>query len=187
MDQAKNLRDMITKKMLTYKKEKDAATSTRIITVTSGKGGVGKSNISLNLSMALKKFYKNVIVFDADLGLANIDVLLGITPKATLVDVIDGYKKMQEVITDGPNGIKNIPGGSAMEDVANLKKEDKERLMLELLNLSFADIILIDTGAGISENVTNFVYASSEVIVVTTGEPTAFTDAYAMVKSCVQP
>lgn len=158
-------------------------TESRIITVTSGKGGVGKTNFTINLAILLMQMKKKVIVIDADLGLANIDVILGITPKYDLNNVLEGDKKITEVITEGPCGLKFIAGGTIAKKIIALEKIQMERFAEGLKQLGeYAEIILIDTGAGISQNVLSFVLASNEVIVVTTPEPTAIADAYGIVK-----
>lgn len=156
----------------------------KVITVTSGKGGVGKTNITINLAIALSEMGKRVTIMDADLGLGNIDVLLGIVPKYTLVDVIYNNKNIIEVLSDGPKNIKFIAGGSGIEDLARL---DNYQIQKFLANISLldkiSDIILIDTGAGLSDGVMNFVMAADEVILVATPEPTSITDAYALIKA----
>ncbi|MCX7922393.1 MAG: MinD/ParA family protein [Clostridia bacterium] len=155
----------------------------RVITVTSGKGGVGKTNISVNLAIALSEMGLRVIILDADFGLANIDVLFGIVPQFTLVDVINSKKNILEVLADGPKNIKFISGGSGVEELVKLEKEQLEKFVENIGLLDkLADVILIDTGAGLSDNVMNFVMAADEVLLVTTPEPTSITDAYALVK-----
>lgn len=155
----------------------------RVITVTSGKGGVGKTNITINLAIALSELGKRVIILDADFGLANIDVLFGIVPQFTLVDVINNKKNILEVLADGPKNIKFISGGSGVEELVKLEKAQLERFVENISLLDkLADIILIDTGAGLSENVMSFVMAADEVLLVTTPEPTSITDAYALIK-----
>lgn len=160
--------------------------TTRVVAVTSGKGGVGKSNISLNLAIALKNYYKNIYLMDADLGLANVDVLLGITPEKDLRDFISGEAAFKEIIVEGPNGIKIIPAASGVVDLVKLNDFQKKRILSEMMSLSEADVIIIDTAAGISENVTGFLFAANEVIIISTNEPTSFTDAYAVLKTVNQ-
>ncbi len=157
--------------------------SARIITITSGKGGVGKTNISINLAVTLSAMGLKVVILDADFGLANIDVLFGIATKYSLADVISGEKNILEVLTEGPNNIKFISGGSGVEDLVKLNDDQLLNFVnnIALLDKAF-DVILIDTGAGLSESVMKFVMASDEVLIVTTPEPTSITDAYALIK-----
>lgn len=155
----------------------------KVITVTSGKGGVGKTNVTINMAIALSELGYRVIILDADFGLANIDILFGIMPKYSLVDVIHNRKNILEVLSDGPENIKFISGGAGVEELIKLEKSQLERFVdnISLLD-KIADIILIDTGAGLSDNVMNFVMAADEVVLVTTPEPTSITDAYALIK-----
>ena len=157
--------------------------STRVISITSGKGGVGKTNIATNLAYALVQSGKRVLVFDADLGLANIDILLGITPEFTIEHVIKGNRKLSEVIVHTPEGIDILPGSSGVEELTNLSLFQKKRLIDEfsLLNEAY-EFIIVDTPAGISSNVIYFNLAASEIINVVEPDPTSFTDAYALMK-----
>ena len=157
--------------------------SAKVITITSGKGGVGKTNITINLAIALSELGLRVIILDADFGLANIDILFGIIPQYTLVDVINDKKNILEILSDGPNNIKFISGGSGVEQLVRLEKKQLERFVdnISLLD-KLSDVILIDTGAGLSDNVMSFVMAADEVLLVTTPEPTSITDAYALIK-----
>ncbi|HHX17262.1 MAG TPA: MinD/ParA family protein, partial [Clostridium sp.] len=158
--------------------------SAKVITVTSGKGGVGKTNITINLAIALSEMGKRVTIMDADLGLGNIDVLLGVVPKYTLVDVIYNNKNIVEVLSDGPGNIKFVAGGSGIEDLAKLDSYQIQKFLANIALLDkISDIILIDTGAGLSDNVMNFVMAADEVLLVATPEPTSITDAYAIIKA----
>ncbi len=155
----------------------------RVITVTSGKGGVGKTNITINLAIALSEQGQRVIILDADFGLANIDVLFGIVPQYTLLDVIRNKKSILEVLTEGPKNTKFISGGSGVEDLVKLDRQQLARFVENMAMLDkLADIIIVDTGAGLSENVMSFVTAADEVLLVTTPEPTSITDAYALIK-----
>jgi len=159
----------------------------RVITVTSGKGGVGKTNITINLAIKISQLGLKVIVIDADLGLSNVDIVLGKIPKYNLSDVINYRRSIYEIIEEGPGGIKFISGGSGLQDLIKISKEQLAYLLMELGKLDQeADIIFIDTGAGISDQVLSFVYAAKEVIVLTTPEPTAITDAYALIKVMAQ-
>ncbi|QUH31459.1 MinD/ParA family protein [Vallitalea guaymasensis] len=179
MDQAINLRNMMRKKQSFSNKS-----SSKVITVTSGKGGVGKSNVSVNLAINFKKMGKRVVIFDADFGLANIEVIFGIIPKYNLFDLIYNGMSIEEVLTSGPLGIEFISGGSGVQELINLSKDQLNFLNEKLLELDhLADIIIIDTGAGISDSVLDFIVSSNEVILVTTPEPTSITDAYAVLKA----
>jgi len=161
--------------------------TTRVITVTSGKGGVGKTNFSVNLALALREMNYNVLILDADLGLANIDVILGISTHHNLLHVINGEKSIHEIIYEGPRGLQIIPGGSGIQELANLKDYQVENFLASLSRLDgYADLLIIDTGAGISNSVLSFALAAEEVIVVTTTEPTAITDAYGLIKTLRQ-
>ena len=171
MDQAEQLRNII-------KKQTRHHHLARVITVTSGKGGVGKSNISLNLAIQLSKLGKKVVIFDADFGLANIEVMLGIRPGYNLSDVIFKGKNVNEIITSGPGNIGFVSGGSGVNELINLNS-DQIHLLVNVLY----DIIIIDTGAGISENVMEMILSSSEILLVTTPEPASITDAYALLKT----
>lgn len=156
----------------------------RTIAITSGKGGVGKSNLVANLAIGIARLGKSVLVLDADLGLANMDVLLGVRPQYTLYHVLKGSKDLLDVIISGAPGVKFIAGGSGMRELADLDDAARSRLMTGFAKLeSYTDVVLIDTGAGISSNVMSFVTAADEVLVVTTPEPTAMADAYGIIKT----
>ena len=182
-DQAELLREMMKKKNDGVEGgEEKKASSTRIITVASGKGGVGKTNVSINLALAYARMGKKVIVLDADLGLANVNVVLGVIPKFNLYHVIRKQKTMREVILDTNYGIQIVAGASGFSRVANLTDDERNNFIKELSELSTADIIIIDTSAGVSQNVLAFVEAADDVLIVTTPEPTAITDAYGIIK-----
>lgn len=155
----------------------------RVISVTSGKGGVGKSNVVTNLAIALSTQGKKVLILDADLGLGNLDVLLGLSPVYNLNHVLNGEKSMSEILVDGPAGIRIIPAGSGVQEFTSLGQHEKLRLLdeLDMLEERF-DVLIVDTEAGISENVTYFTAAAQEIIVVVTPEPTSITDSYALIK-----
>lgn len=177
MDQATRLRNLIKSQEV----RKNVAT---VITVTSGKGGVGKSNMSVNLAIQLHNLGKRVIILDADFGLANVEVMFGVRPAYSLADLMFKNKELKEIICPGPRGIGIISGGSGIQEMANLTKYQIANLTSKLYELDeLADIIIIDTGAGISEAVMEFVTHSSEVLLVATPEPTSITDAYALLKS----
>jgi flagellar biosynthesis protein FlhG len=155
----------------------------RVISVTSGKGGVGKSNVVSNLAIALSAQGKKVLLIDADLGLGNLDVLLGLSPVYNLNHVLNGEKSIIDILMDGPAGIKIIPAGSGVQELTSLGQHEKLKLLdeLDMLEEQF-DIMIVDTEAGISENVTYFTVAAQEIFVVVTPEPTSITDAYALIK-----
>lgn len=164
---------------------------TRIISVTSGKGGVGKTNFALNLAITLANLKdsnqyplnKRVVIMDADLGLANINVLLGLIPKSNLYHVLKGQKTLKEIITPTAFGIDLIAGASGLSQLANLEESDRINFIKAILELNYADFIIIDTAAGVSSNVTQFAGIAHETIIVTTPEPTSITDAYGIIKS----
>ena len=155
----------------------------RVISISSGKGGVGKTNIAINLSIALQQLGQNVILIDADLGLGNVNVILGQIPEYNLYHVVKGTKKIHEVMIETEYGIRYIPGASGFSSLANLSGRGLTKLISSMESLNDADIIIIDTGAGISDNVLYFLLSADENIVVTTPELTAILDAYAVVKS----
>jgi flagellar biosynthesis protein FlhG len=155
---------------------------TRVIVITSGKGGVGKTNLAVNLGLTLARMQKRVLLFDADLGLANIDVLLGLAPALTLYDVLYRGKRLEDIVVTAPFDMQIIPGGAGIQELANLDNSQRARLIDMLSYLRTAEFLLIDTGAGISRNVLGFVAAAQEVILVVTPEPTALTDAYGLIK-----
>ncbi|ADN01879.1 MinD/ParA family protein [Spirochaeta thermophila] len=176
-DQAESLRELMRGRMVPLSQSR-----TRIIAVTSGKGGVGKTNVATNLAIAYAQLGKKVVLMDADLGLANVNVVLGIIPKYNLYHLIRRQKTLEEIIVDTPYGIKIIAGASGFAKIANLSDDEREHFIEELVGLSFADVIIIDTSAGVTQNVISFVAAADDVVVVTTPEPTAITDAYGIIK-----
>ena len=177
MDQADKLREKV--EML-----KEQAPSSRVIAVTSGKGGVGKTSISVNLALQLREQGKKVVILDADFGLANVEIMLGIRPQYNLADLIYRNMSIEEIITDGPMGIGFISGGSGVQDLVNLDKDKLKKLIAKLVKLdSLYDVVIIDTGAGISDSVIEFVLSSPEVLLVVTPEPTSITDAYSLLKA----
>ncbi|MBR0495760.1 MAG: AAA family ATPase, partial [Treponema sp.] len=168
-DQAQELKKMMNRK-------------TRIIAITSGKGGVGKSNLSVNMAIAYAQQGKKVTLIDGDLGMANVNVLMNIVPQYNLMHVINKQKTMQEIINDTEFGIKFIAGANGFSKIANLTVDELDYFAKQFSMLGNSDIIIIDTGAGIANNVLQFVAAADEVYVVTTPEPTAITDAYGIIK-----
>jgi flagellar biosynthesis protein FlhG len=172
--QARNLREFVIR----------GQNRARVIAVTSGKGGVGKTSTSVNLGIALAAHDKRVIILDADLGLANVEVLLGLNSLYNLQHVIDGEKSIMEILVKGPGGIEIVPGSSGLAKMADLNASQRQNILNGLRELQDeADFIIIDTMAGIGQNVTSFVAAADEILLVTTPEPSALIDAYAMVKT----
>lgn len=177
MDQATRLREMV------QKKETQEMNNARVIAITSGKGGVGKTSLSVNLAIQLSRMGKRVVIFDADFGLANVEVMLGIRPQHTLLDLIHNNMTISQVITQGPNGIGFISGGSGVSELASLDNASIKLLISELVKLdNMYDVVIIDTGAGITDSVMEFVMVSPEVLLVITPEPTSITDAYSLLK-----
>ena len=155
----------------------------KVIAVTGGKGGVGKTNLSVNLSVALAELQRRIVLMDADLGLANVDVLLGLQAKYTLADVLDGSKTLRDVLVPGPAGIKVVPASSGVQQMTGLSMAEHAGLINAFGDVADQmDILVVDTAAGISDAVISFVRASQEVIVVVCDEPSSITDAYALMK-----
>ena len=163
--------------------KKAAQGPVRVISITSGKGGVGKTNVVVNLALTLAKAGQRVLIWDADLGLANIDVLLGLKPEYNIHHLLTGEKSLKEILVEGPNGVKIMPASSGIQELTHLGEGQKMRLLTELDDFRDPlDYVLIDTGAGISPNIMYFNMAAQELIVVVTPEPTSITDAYALIK-----
>ena len=155
----------------------------QVIAVTGGKGGVGKTSVSVNLALALADIGRRVMLLDADLGLANVDVMLGLTPKRNLADVIDGQCELRDVIIPGPGGIRIVPASSGAASMVRLTSQQHAGLIQAFSDISESiDVLIIDTAAGIGDGVTSFVRAAQEVLLVVTDEPTSITDAYALIK-----
>ncbi len=178
MDQAEQLRNII---KAGSQPQRPLA---RVITVTSGKGGVGKSNTAINLAIQFRKMGQRVIILDADFGLANIEVMFGAVPKHNLCDLIYQGKNIKEIITWGPMEVGFISGGSGIAGMSNLSKDYLNYIIRNLVELDeMADTIIVDTGAGISDAVLEFLVASGEILLVTTPEPTSITDSYSLLKA----
>lgn len=177
MDQAEQLRNII-------KMQVQPRDVSRVITVTSGKGGVGKTTLSVNLALQLQRQGKRVIILDADFGLANIEVMMGVRPTSNLADMMFRGKTLKDIIMTGPEGIGFISGGSGIKEMASLTRDQIFYVMQCLTELDdIADVIIIDTGAGIADSVLEFAASSQEVLLVATPEPTSITDAYALLKT----
>ncbi|MCX5770145.1 MAG: MinD/ParA family protein [Candidatus Hydrogenedentes bacterium] len=174
MDQAQNLRELV----------KQNGRLARVLAVTSGKGGVGKTSTSVNLAIALAAHKKRAIVLDADLGLANVEVLMGLNSLYNLQHVIDGEKTIMQILVQGPGGIEVVPGTSGLAKLADLSAAARQNVLKGLKDLQEqTDFIIIDTMAGIGQNAISFAAAADEVLVVTTPEPSAIVDAYATIKT----
>ncbi len=191
MDQATNLRQMVEfESQNTYKQNKNRtvesgikAKGPRVIAVASGKGGVGKTNIVVNLAIACRRAGNRVLIFDADLGLANIDIIFGLNPKYNIENIINGEKDLSQIIVKGPEGVDIIPASSGVQELTQLTEGQKLNLLNEFDMLDrMYDLLLVDTGAGVSSNVIYFNLAAEERMIVVTPEPTSVTDAYAFIK-----
>lgn len=155
----------------------------QVVAVTGGKGGVGKTNVSVNLGVALSRLGRRVTLMDADLGLANVDVLLGLKPRHTLKDVIDGSVSLQDVLIEGPIGMRIVPAASGMQEMVRLGPQQHAGLISAFSEIAHSmDVLLIDTAAGIADEVISFLCAAQEILVVVCDEPTSITDAYALIK-----
>jgi len=187
VDQASGLRQIVKSDIL-LKREKSVVLSKnkvipRVLAVTSGKGGVGKTNLVGNLAVTLERLGKRVVILDADVGLANIDIIFNMRPEYNISHVISGEKNIKQVIVTTEHGVKIIPGGSGFAHLTNLNEGEKLNLLSEFETIGdIADIVLIDTGAGISSNVLYFNSSADECIVIATREPTSITDSYALMK-----
>ncbi len=197
MDQAERLRELVKAKRVESGSEIEFEPDERgeetvyahpqnvkkVIAVASGKGGVGKSNFTVNLAIELSNLGNRVMILDADLGLANVDIILGINPKYNLAHVITEEKDIKDIVTETEYGVKVIASGSGVKELVNLSNQQRERFVSKISELEdLVDILLIDTGAGISKNTLSFIYASDYSIVITTPEPTALMDAYGLIK-----
>ncbi|MBZ9635970.1 MinD/ParA family protein [Clostridium sp. FP1] len=177
LDQAQGLRQMALKNL-------DSLDSKpRIITVTSGKGGVGKSNIVVNLSIALQNMGRKVMIFDADIGMGNDDIIMGCASRYNVFDVINNGKEIEDVVINGPFGVKLLPGGSSLMKVEDLTEIQRNTFLNKLTALTGLDYIIMDTGAGVNKSVLGFIACCEDLIIVTTPEPTSLTDAYSLLKA----
>ena len=178
LDQAEALR-----KLIINEQEENKNRSSKIITITSGKGGVGKSNFVVNLAISLQNKGKKVLIFDADLGMGNDDVLMGLYPKYNIFDIIYTDLEIKDIIIEGTNGVSLIPAGSALIKAQELEEEERKLFLEKLESLDKFDYILMDTGAGVNKDVLSFIAASEELIIITTPEPTSLTDGYSLIKA----
>ncbi|MBE6068738.1 MAG: MinD/ParA family protein [Clostridium lundense] len=181
LDQAANLRKLIEQRQ--ENKAEKVKKVPRIITITSGKGGVGKSNLVVNLGISLQRQGYKVMIFDADVGMGNDDVLMGHIPKYDIYDVIFKDMKISEVLVEGPFGIKLLPGGNGFSKIDEISDSQREEFIAKLREIEDMDFLLMDTGAGVNRDVLAFVACSEELILITTPEPTSLTDAYSLLKA----
>ncbi len=155
----------------------------QVVAVTGGKGGVGKTNVSVNLGVALCKLGRRVTLLDADLGLANVDVLLGLKPRRNLADVLEGHATLAEVVVPGPSGLRIVPAASGTQAMVQLGPREHAGLISAFSEIAHQmDVLIVDTAAGISDEVISFLLAAQEIVVVVCNEPTSITDAYALIK-----
>lgn len=178
LDQAEALR-----KLIINDEQQNKSVNSKIITITSGKGGVGKSNFVVNLAISLQNKGKKVLIFDADLGMGNDDVLMGLYPKYNIFDIIYNNLDIKDIIIEGTNGVSLIPAGSALSKAQELGEEEKKIFLEKLETLDEYEYILMDTGAGVNKDVLSFIAASEELIIITTPEPTSLTDGYSLIKA----
>ncbi|WP_096635504.1 MinD/ParA family protein [Clostridium cochlearium] len=181
LDQAASLRKLVAEKSYNSQEIKYGKIP-KILTVTSGKGGVGKSNFVVNLAITLQKSGKKVLILDTDIGMANDDILMGFFPKYDIGHILFNNMPLEQVIIEGPFGVKLLPGGSGMTKLNEITDEIRENFIRKISNLRDLDFIIIDTGAGADYKVLRFISCSEELILLTTPEPTALTDAYSLLK-----
>ncbi|WP_142414821.1 MinD/ParA family protein [Hathewaya massiliensis] len=184
IDQAQRLRELIKGEQGNIKESKEIPhiKNGKIITIASGKGGVGKSNIVVNLAIALSNMGNKVLIFDADMGMSNDHLLIGQNPRYNVFDIVERGMDINEVVLEGPCGIHLISGGTALDKIDTLEEKERETFLKKMYDLKDYDFVLIDTGAGVNKNILSFIACSDEFIVVTTPEPTSLTDAYSLVK-----
>ena len=182
-DQAERLRELVNVQNNDKEESREESSPTRIMAITSGKGGVGKTNLAVNLALGLVSLRQRVTLIDTDLGLANIDLILGITPEYHLGHFFTGERSLRDIIVEGPLGLRVIAGGSGFQELADLSERHVDKCLKHLVELEEgSDFLVFDTGAGISYKVVQFIIAADEIMVVTTSEPTAIADAYGIIK-----
>lgn len=186
MDQAAKLRELSKNALISKYEETTGkeSSSAHVIAITSGKGGVGKSTFTVNLALVLASFNKRVLIIDADLGMANVDVMMGCTANYSLLNIINGTHSLEEVLVTGPKNVKILSGGSGIRSLTKLSTIELQRVINQIVQYEKnTDFVLFDTGAGMGENVMSFLLAAEDIILVTTPEPTALTDAYSILKA----
>lgn len=181
IDQAENLRKLIMESKEVSSREKSGLV--KIYAVVSGKGGVGKTNVSVNLAISLAQMGKKVLLMDADIGMTNADIVMGINYEHDLFDYLEGRARLSEIIYEGPEGVKVISGGAGLLKMESLHEDTQKTFIDELIELGGFEIMVIDNGAGISRETLSFITFAHEVILVTTPEPTSITDAYRVLKA----
>lgn len=182
-DQAQALRQLVSSWNSSLDRKPEKKGSARVITVSSGKGGVGKSNFTFNFALTLQSMGQKVLIFDADIGMANIDVLMGVRPRFNLYHLLNGERDIMEIIESGTNGLPFVAGGSGLADLFTLSESDLNYFTSQIEKVTDEmDLIIFDTGAGLSKETLKFITAADECLVVTTPEPTSITDAYALIK-----
>ncbi|MDR3349665.1 MAG: MinD/ParA family protein [Acidaminococcales bacterium] len=185
VDQAERLRELSERCIaLNEKGGEPECAAAHVLAIASGKGGVGKSSFAVNLALALANYGKKVLIVDADIGMANIDVMMGLIAKYSLIDIIEGVRSFEEVVVTGPRNIKFLPGGSGIKSLVSLTNLELQRILSQASQFEKAmDFILLDTGAGMGDTVMNFLMAADDILLVATPEPTSLTDAYALIKA----
>ena len=183
MDQANKLRSLVTNN---DNIEADKSDAIKIYSILSGKGGVGKTNFAVNLAIKLQQMGKRVLILDADIGMSNANIILGVEIKYSIFDLLQGQKKLANIIIKTPYGVDLISGGSELSLLENMDDENQQDILKELATLEIYDVLIIDNGAGLTKQSLTFSILSDEIILVTTPEPTAITDAYRILKTISQ-
>lgn len=186
IDQAAKLRELMKTKNDNYEIDLKNENRAKVISVSSGKGGVGKTNFALNFAISLKRLGYDIVIIDSDIGLSNVEILSGVSLNYSMSDIVFSNKSIFEIMGEGPEGVKIISGGSGLKELNLLRDENFPRLIYEIEKLqSSYDFIVIDTGAGISNAVIDFIMTSNEVIIISTPDPTSLMDSYTLIKSIV--
>ncbi|WP_404351509.1 MinD/ParA family protein [Sutcliffiella horikoshii] len=182
-DQARALREQVKKSKESSQEDATLRQEARAVAVMSGKGGVGKSNFSLNFSLSLQKKGYNVLLFDMDIGMANIDILLGVTQRYSILHLFERNLSLEEIVQKGPEGLSYIAGGSGLKDIFHFDEQKRNQFLSQLQRLSIQyDYIIFDMGAGITSESLQLILSCNEIILISTCEPTAMTDAYSAMK-----